>query len=520
MTLGESLHTAEKLLAAGDLVAAKALLEKCVSADPSSFMGWHLLALAALRLKETDVSLTSVQTAIRLKPDHVDSHFLLGQIQLDRKCPDLALLAFEKVTHLAPELSSGWTALSYAYWDQGEVVRARESLLRALAIKPDDLAALNLLGNADAALGMSADALVAFDKAISLSSKNYAALMSSALVLGNLGRVPEAMRRVEAAIAILPTAQNARELLKDLHLLEALEKHDVRQAGPAGTSPAASLNDYAAIIRDQISSRAATRAMVCFFHVEQARPHAVHQFQPGARPDYISMLGITLAQAVAVLGAHVVILTDETTRFPENFSADIVRLPLKREWIMYERMRAARALASSGRMTLPTAFLDTDVYVLDRFDAAFADEFDVGLTWRHEFPLMPVNEGVILAQAGRADKVSRFFDGCLRNYEELANLEPVRERYKFDIREWRGGQLSLARHLRWQTPARDIEPRSSASLVVDDVKIKFLPDQEYNFAFKSTMATSVLDSKKAIHFKGSDAKKHLAAFHVRAGRGS
>jgi len=520
MTSDSALNTAVQFLGQGNFSGAKALLEEFVASHPFSGMAWHLLAVAAFRLNERDLSLSSIEASIRLKPDYVDSHLVLGQIHLDRKRPDLALLAFEKVTQLAPASSSGWAALAFAYWDQGDLIGTRSSLQQALALKPDDIAALNLKGNLDAALGMTAEALTAFDKAISLSDKNYAALMSSALLLGNHDRISEAIERVEAALAILPNAKNAHETLGDLRLLQALADRELHRAVTVEGTQCASLDEYSAIIRDQVSPPVGTNTITCFFHVAQTQAHAAHQYQPGGRPDYISILGITLAQARSVLGAHVVILTDAATQFPENFTADIVRLPLKREWIMYERMRAERAFASSGRMTASTMFLDTDIYVLDSFGEVFADDFDVGLTWRQEFPLMPVNEGIILAHAGRAEKVVRFFDGCLRNYEDTATLASVRERYKFDIREWRGGQLSLARHLHWRTPARDMTLYPNGVIFVDDVKIKFFPDHELNFAFKPTIANAVLNSKRAIHFKGSEAKRHLSAFHARADRAS
>lgn len=166
---------------------------------------------------------------------------------------------------------------------------------------------------------------------------------------------------------------------------------------------------------------------------------------------------------------------------------------------MYSRMRGYRALAMSGKLAGPVLFLDTDVHLNRPFTPVFTGDFDVGLTYRNEIGQwhMPINEGVMLASSGAAPALRRFFDTTLGLYETLAAIEAPRARYGFDIRKWRGGQLSLAKFIDWARPPLAPELRTIAG-----VRIKFLPCTEYNHTVRKGADPAKFAGKWALHYKG------------------
>jgi hypothetical protein len=113
---------------------------------------------------------------------------------------------------------------------------------------------------------------------------------------------------------------------------------------------------------------------------------------------------------------------------------------------------------------------------------------------------MPVNEGVILA-AG-ANVAAKFFAATSGLYEFLWKAPSVKDRYDFDIRRWRGGQLSLGALVKWHTP-----PHAPDHQTIGGLKYKFLPCEEYNYTVNKGDSPDILRSKWALHFKGN--RKHL-----------
>ena len=140
--------------------------------------------------------------------------------------------------------------------------------------------------------------------------------------------------------------------------------------------------------------------------------------------------------------AHVFFVTDaDTLPRLEHPRVSVIRLPLQREFPMYERVQAMWAYAHSSLYQKPTVFLDSDAFINKDISWVFHEGMDIAVTYRGG-GLMPINEGVFFTNARDTAAIARFFDHYLLICRRLLS-DPVVEKIYGDVRRWRGGQLSL-----------------------------------------------------------------------------
>lgn len=179
-----------------------------------------------------------------------------------------------------------------------------------------------------------------------------------------------------------------------------------------------------------------------------------------------------------------------------------ILLDLDRAELMFERVLAMCAYVHSAAFDKHTAFLDTDAFPNGPLARVFDLSFDVGLTFRTDPLVMPINEGVIFASATRKTAVRTFFRRYLGTYERLRADSRV-ERYYGDICAWRGGQLSLnvlALPADW--------PDANVGRLQPDLEVALLPCDPFNFSPSPDDPLLAGDmregSKFIIHLKGQD----------------
>ena len=176
--------------------------------------------------------------------------------------------------------------------------------------------------------------------------------------------------------------------------------------------------------------------------------------------------------------ANIIVLTDKVFAkdLKNDASLKVIRLDVKGEEPMFERVVAMNAYVRSSLFTAPTVFLDIDAFMLRPLDKLFDNDFDIGLTHRHIVGQMAINEGVIFANNKNYNKVVKFFDSYLACYLEVEKSQRVRKIYK-NIRRWRGGQLAI------NAAAGGCQVYStSLSSTEYDAKIAFLPCSKYNLS--------------------------------------
>ncbi len=197
--------------------------------------------------------------------------------------------------------------------------------------------------------------------------------------------------------------------------------------------------------------------------------------------------------------AHVFFVTDlYTMPTLEHPRVSVIRLPLEREFPMYERVRAMWAYARSSLYQQPTVFLDSDAFINKDISWVFHKNMDLAVTYRGG-GLMPINEGVFFANAEDIEAISRFFDHYLMIYRSLLS-DPVVKKIYGDVRRWRGGQLSL------NAIACPLGlPCSMDTAFFAGSKIDYHPCDDLNFSFDynlKQLSENELGAKSIIHLKG------------------
>jgi hypothetical protein len=182
----------------------------------------------------------------------------------------------------------------------------------------------------------------------------------------------------------------------------------------------------------------------------------------------------------------------------EHPKVSVIRLPLKREFPMYERVKAMWAYAHSSLYQKPTVFLDSDAFINKNISWVFHEGMDIAVTYRGG-GLMPINEGVFFTNARDIAAVARFFDHYLLIYRSLLS-DSIVEKIYGDVRRWRGGQLSL------NAIACPLgAPSSLDTAFFLRALIEYHPCSELNFSFEydlKKLSKDELASKSIIHLKG------------------
>jgi hypothetical protein len=267
-----------------------------------------------------------------------------------------------------------------------------------------------------------------------------------------------------------------------------------RQAAAVGFSWPAQRAAYAPAPR---AAPASGDVDLVAFHVDlPAAPSGIH----GAI-DYTTVLAQSFESArLRAPGARRLLLTDEATRVPQGMAVDqVLRFAIDREQLMFERMRVQASYLRGRDAPRASVLMDSDVVVNIDPAAVFAEDFDVGLTWRPEFPDAPFNGGMIFVAPG--SQGAAFFDKARACYEALAADAAVAGAFPRSLRAWWGDQFALAALVGY----REFAERRGDALAVDGIRVRFFPCETHNFTLEPSRQyrTEELRRKYFIHFKGN-----------------
>ncbi len=309
-----------------------------------------------------------------------------------------------------------------------------------------------------------------------------------------------------------PNDPNFPENLRDIRLRMGLDKTLRTPPGEGGLPserptplpPARRRDDWedAAIAEmTRLIPAPLTGTTAVFFHVDVGENHPFLGGRAGPKVDYLGTLEMACRCArVTQPGIKIILLSDTATHLQGFTGPDyVVRLPRDPNHLMYARLRACQALAMSGRLAGPALFLDTDVCLNRDFAPLLGGTFEVGVTYRSalRFPLMPINEGLFMSTGVRPAALAEFLGRCLDFYDWLAQLAFVRERYGFDVRFWRGGQLSMNLFAGWRVP-----PMAPEDATLYGVRCRFFHCETHNYSVPADSSLEGLDKYWALHFKG------------------
>jgi hypothetical protein len=233
------------------------------------------------------------------------------------------------------------------------------------------------------------------------------------------------------------------------------------------------------------------------FHADLPQgPSGIH-----AATNYLEVLSQAFrAAARNAPRARRILITDPVTRVPDSVGAhEIVRFPMDTTRLMYERMRVQALYLEKRPADRCSVLMDVDVVVNRDPAEVFAEDFDVGLTYRPESKDAPFNGGVILA--GPGDGALRFLRKARECYDAMAESPAVAPYFPGGIRAWWGDQFALYA----AAGQRAFSTRTCEGVLVDGMRVAFFPCAHYNYTLASPaeFGDPALHAKPFLHFKGN-----------------
>ncbi len=200
--------------------------------------------------------------------------------------------------------------------------------------------------------------------------------------------------------------------------------------------------------------------------------------------------------------AEVILLTDKD--FGEKFKDFPITLmtpDVDKNRPMYYRVKTYNTLIQKNMVRGTAVFLDSDLLILKSISGLPNKlGFSVAVTSRYAPNLMPINEGLIIADTNKVS-TKKFFAHYMGAYEWIRNDKAIQKVTGIDLKVWRGGQLSL----------NSICPGIKSSNYLDSNQdISILPCQKYNYSTNSLESLkSAIESNHifALHLKGPNFKK-------------
>jgi Tfp pilus assembly protein PilF len=176
---------------------------------------WHILRETLNRgfelLERGDVRQAAecCRRALKIKPDLVEAHFLVGLVALEGKDRRTAFSAFGSVTKLQPGHAAAWAHLARLYMSEGQVNRADAALLKATSCASDDPMVHDLLGTVASLMGDYDDARWRFERAVGKAPNHIPFLLNLGNNLVFHGDTGAAQQIFEKIIAIRPDSPQA-----------------------------------------------------------------------------------------------------------------------------------------------------------------------------------------------------------------------------------------------------------------------------------------------------------------------
>lgn len=224
------LTLAQMDFAAGDYEAAKAGLEILRQRDGRTPLPRLLLARIALMRNDTAQADLLIDEAVKATPGDADLRNSTGLLYLNSGRFDQAIAQLQAGTKLDPTQPVLWLNLGRAQQALGQAAPARESLSRALALKPDWVVAEGALAFIDLQAGDRAAALARISRLQQKKPRDPAVLILAGEVRSTLRDYTEAAESFTAAAQIQPSGPlafkiyEARRAGQQSNAIEPLEQ--------------------------------------------------------------------------------------------------------------------------------------------------------------------------------------------------------------------------------------------------------------------------------------------------------
>ncbi|MGH7742902.1 MAG: tetratricopeptide repeat protein, partial [Candidatus Eiseniibacteriota bacterium] len=217
------------LVRAGRPKDGLALASRWAAAHPGDYHGEMLEARALMMAKQTPAALEHARAAVKLAPDSVETHALLGSVYQSSERWAEAESVWSAAYMRFPGDSRLPLQLSYCRERLGNIAGAERPLRELLAREPDNAEALNSLGYlmADHSRNLP-DAERMIRRALDQEPQNGAFIDSMGWVLYRLGHLEEARVQLERAVDLTAgdpiVCEHLGDVYKDLKLNDLARK--------------------------------------------------------------------------------------------------------------------------------------------------------------------------------------------------------------------------------------------------------------------------------------------------------
>jgi len=201
---------AQSAMEAGDVAAARPLLEKIVAADPDNPLFLGELAQACHRAGDLDRAITLFQRAVKLAVDARSLRYNLAVTLLEAGRTDEALTDLKKVVALEPYRADARNALAMALAVKHDLDGASKQLEEASRLDPNDPRILSNLGDVLRGARRFKESEHAYKRAIEVDVRYAAAWNGLGALYLQQRRPAEALPCFERALAIRPDLHQAR----------------------------------------------------------------------------------------------------------------------------------------------------------------------------------------------------------------------------------------------------------------------------------------------------------------------
>ena len=187
----------------------------------------HRAAVAALNRGDNDQARRLCRELITLRPDHADSHFLLGMAEANQGRLPAALTAVQTAVRLraSPEYLAQLARLLVIARREAEALATAG---QAVALQPADALTLDTIGGVYSRLGAHIEALPCFAQAVTKNPNQAQMRFNYAASLSFTGRFDEAEQQFEAAIALNPRFVKAHSSLSSVRTQTPEHNHIAR----------------------------------------------------------------------------------------------------------------------------------------------------------------------------------------------------------------------------------------------------------------------------------------------------
>jgi tetratricopeptide (TPR) repeat protein len=149
------------------------------------------------------------QQLLKIKPDLVQGHFLVGLVGLESKQRKTAFSAFQSVVKLDPDHVAAWAQLAKLYMSEGQVKRADAALRETQRIKTQDPLVLDLIGTTLSLMGEYGAAQAFYGRANTIRPGHPPFMINLANNLVYFGDTQGSEKILEEVIRIQPNSPQA-----------------------------------------------------------------------------------------------------------------------------------------------------------------------------------------------------------------------------------------------------------------------------------------------------------------------